>query len=135
MTDIRLIEVDPVTRIVTLKAGNKKISGIEELIQIVVLSLLNTPGKDVLNPNKGGGIPALIGYNISDENELFAEIAERVNKTEQEIIKDQVGLDLDQETKLKAINIKGISLGDSEDTILVRLQIVNELGRVAEVTI
>ena len=135
MADLKLIEIDPVTRIVSLKASTAVVSGIDELIQVVVLSLLNVPGKDVLHPNKGGGIPSLIGYNISNETELFAEIAEKVSKTESEVLSDQIGLDLSAEAKLKEINIKDISQGEDEDTVLIRLQIINELGRVAEVTI
>lgn len=135
MTDVKLIKVDPVTGIVSFDMSSKTIEGIDELVQVVVLSLMNTPGKDVLHANKGGGIPSLIGYNISNENELFGEIAERISKSEREILEDQIGLDLDAEAKLKSINVKSISRGEDEDTILVTLQIVNELGRIAEVTI
>jgi len=135
MTDIRLIDVDPVTRLVSFRTSSKTLSGIDELIQIVVLSLLNTPGKDVLHPNKGGGISELVRYNMTEANEMFTEVASRVSKTEQEIIEDQVGLNLNPETKLRKINIRYVKQGDTEDTILVGLQIVNERGRIAEVTI
>lgn len=135
MTDIKLVEKDPETGVLRLEASSKTVDGIDELIQIVFLSLLNVSGKDVLHPNKGGGIPAMIGYNISDENELFASIAEAVSKTEREVLEDQVGLDLNVETKLKELKIKSIDVGENEDTVLVSLQIINEVGRIAEVTI
>ena len=135
MSDLRLINIDPVTRVVTIKATPKQISGSELLIQIVVLSLLNIPGKDVLDPNKGGGIPSLIGYNIYDEDTLFSDIAEKVAKTQEEILDDQIGLRISPEEKLKEIVIKEIIRGDSEDEILLRLQIINEVGRIAEVVI
>ena len=135
MSDLRLIKIDPVTRIITLEASPKQISGSELLVQIVVLSLLNVPGKDVLDPNKGGGIPSLIGYNIYDEDTIFSDIAERVSKTQEEILDDQIGLRIDPEEKLKEIIIKEVSRGGSEDEISLRLQIVNEVGRIAEVVI
>ena len=135
MSDLRLIKIDPITREVTIEASPKQISGSELLVQVVVLSLLNIPGKDALEPNKGGGIPSLIGYNIYDEDTIFSDIAERVAKTQEEVLDDQIGLLIDPEEKLKEIVIKEISRGGNEDEILLRLQIINEVGRIAEVVI
>jgi len=135
MSDLRLIKIDPDSGLVTLEVSPKQIYGSELLVQLVVLGLLNVPGKDVLDPNKGGGIPSLIGYNIYDDDAIFSDLAEKVSKIQDEILDDQIGLVIDPEEKLKEIIIKDITRGGSEDEILVRLQIVNEIGRIAEVVI
>lgn len=135
MADIQQIVIDPVTRKVALKTTAKMVKGIDELIQVVVLSLLNSPGRDPLDYERGGGLTELIGYNISDEAELFAEVAKRVTDTEKEVLERQAGTSTIPEAKLKRINLLGVSTGDSLDEIFVRLQIVNELGRISTIEV
>jgi hypothetical protein len=133
--DIRVIKIDPSTRRITLKLGFDTISGLTKLVQIVVLSLLNVPGRDVLDPDAGAGLPDMIGMNIAadDTTEIFAEVALRVRKSQSEIISSQIGLSVSQEEKLKEIQIVSIDRGQEIDEIFVRLRIINELGRAAEV--
>lgn len=135
MTDIKQIEVDPITRRVSFKTSAKYVEGIEELVQVVVLSLLNTPGKDPLDIERGAGLPALIGYNITDTNEVFSEAARRITITEREVKERQAGLDISSEAKLKNINLIDILEGDNATEMLVRLEIINELGRIAKVEV
>lgn len=135
MADIKQIEVDPVTGRVTFKTSAKIIEGIDELIQVVVLALINSPGKDPLDYERGGGLSALIGYNISDTSELFSEVARRVTVAEKEVIERQIDGDLPSEAKLKNLNLLSIEEGDTADEIFVRLEIVNEVGRIAKIEV
>lgn len=137
MTDIRLIQVDGNNRI-TFKLSSKTVSGMEELVQKVALTLLDEPGRSVLFPESGGAIPSLIGQNIDivDNNDIFADITTRVKATEREIIDNQIGLVAAPEEKLREIRIINIERDtNSIDTVLVTLRIVNEAGRQVDIII
>ena len=134
--DLQIIDVDEITRVVSFKISPKKISGISKLVQIVVLSLLNSPGRDVLNPEKGAGLPDLVGSNIDpgESTEMFADIAQRVKKSEKEIIEDQVGVDDAPEEKLSEIQIVSLDT-DKIDEIMVRIRVVNQAGQASDVVV
>lgn len=135
--DIQMIDVDQITRRVSFKMTSKTITGISKLIQIVVLSLMTVPGRDVLDPEKGGGLPAMIGMNIdpNDSTEIYAEIAQRIKKTQKEVIDAQLGIDDDPEEKLQELQIVSIVKGESIDEVLVRLRIINEAGRASDIVV
>lgn len=137
MDDIQVIDVDPVTRRVIFGIKPKKIKGISKLVQIVIISLLNVPGRDVLFPSKGGGLPAMLGSNVdpNDSTDLYAEVSRRVKKTESEIIADQIGLDDTPEEKLSKLQIVNVSVGVNADAIDLTLRIINQAGQATDVTI
>jgi hypothetical protein len=135
--DIQVIDVDPITRRVVFGVKPKRITGVSKLIQIVVLSLMTVPGRDVLDPEKGGGLPAMIGMNIdpNDSTEVFAEIAQRVKKSQAEIVAAQIGLDEDPEAKLQDLQIVSIQKGETPDEVLVRIRVINEAGRASDIVV
>lgn len=135
--EILLIYIDPQTKRVTLKIQPRVASGVLKLTQIVLLSLLNVPGQDVLNPEDGGGIPELIGFNFGEGeiNEIAAEVTRRVRKTETEVLDQQIGLTITPSERLKEVQIVDIQPGATIDTVFVRLRIVNELGQQQDVVI
>ena len=137
MSDIKLIDVDPITHVVTMKMEPKKVKGMFKLMQIVILSLLTVPGKDVLHPSKGGGIPDLLNTNIdpSDSTELMAEVMQRVKKTEREVIDDQIGSNDSPEEKLREIQVISVKQGNNESEILLRIRIINQAGQATDVTV
>src|ERR1035437_8727645 len=123
--DIQVIDVDPKTRHIFFVVRAKKLTGISKLVQIVVLSLLNVPGRDALDPNLGGGLPSLLGSNISpsDSTEIFGDVAQRVKKTEAEVIAAQIGLNDDPEERLQELQIVSIEQGAGADEIFVKIRI------------
>lgn len=135
--DIRIIKVDRTTGRITFDVGSSPITGAELLTQIVVLSLLNTPGQDVFDPDNGGGIPEMIGMNIeaTDSTEILAEVSRRIKKTKVEIANAQSGLNLSGEQKLRDLVISEITKGDTIDEVFVRIKIINEAGRVTDITV
>jgi hypothetical protein len=135
--EILVIYTDPNTRRVTFKIQPKVASGILKLTQIVLLSLLNIPGQDVLDPELGGGIPELISFNFGagDFNEIAAEVTRRVRKTEAEVLEQQIGLTVPASERLQEIQIVSIEEGDAIDAVFVRLRITNELGQQQDVVI
>ena len=135
--DISLTYVDPDTRQVSLKLGHQSVKGMTKLIQIVVLSLLNTPGRDILGPSEGGGIPEMIGmnYDPSDLSDILAELTRLVRKTEMEIMANQVGLSIDPEERLKSISIVSVGPGQGIDEVAARIRVINELGQQSDVVL
>ena len=135
--DIQIIQVDPITGRVSFGLQARSITGAEKLTQIVVLSLLNAPGRDVLDPDKGGGLTSLLGYNVGDDSidDIKSEIVRKVNKTMDEIILSQIGLSIANSEKLREIRVLGVSPGTALDEIIVRLRIINEAGRTTDVSV
>ena len=133
--DISLLYIDPATKLVSLKLSSKSVKGIQKLLQIVVLSLLNIPGKDILDPVSGGGIPDLIGTNFGEDDftEIVGEVTSRVRKTESEILSGQIGLNVPPDERLTAVEIVNMQPGGSPSSILTRLRVVNSLGQQADV--
>jgi hypothetical protein len=136
--DIQVIDIDPETRKVFFVLKPKKLIGIYKLIQIVILSLMNVSGRDVLDPPKGGGLPALVGSNIDpeDSTEIYADIAQRIRKTENEIISDQVGIGDPPSEKLAELQIVDIRRSDVNiDEVFVRIRIINQEGRATDIVV
>lgn len=135
--DIQVIDIEPETRRVYMTLKPKTVSGIYKLIQIVVLGLLNTPGKDVLDPASGGGFLSLIGSNIdpNDSTSLYADISYRVSKVENEIIKSQIGLNIPTSERLKELHLTDITKGATDDEYVVRIKLINQEGVASNITV
>jgi hypothetical protein len=136
-SDVAVIKIDPSTGRVSFSLQNKKLIKIDKLVQCVILSLLNTPGKDGLDPDLGGGLGSMIGTNFdpNDPTEILAEVAHRVRKSEREIIEAQTGLEEDPEAKLREIQIRGLVQGENIDEVFVRLRIINEVGQISDLAV
>jgi len=137
MIDVSIVNIDPESRVATLGLSHKPTKGILKLSQIVVLSLLNVPGKDVLNGTSGGGIPEMIGMNFdpSDLSEVLSEFTRRVRKSEKEIIADQVRVKIPSDEKLKSLTVVSVSPGGVLDEVVARIRIINELGQQSDVVL
>jgi len=135
--DIQLIQRDPITHKISFKLQAKVLTGVSKLIQIVVLSLVDVPGRDALDPEKGAGLTDLVGQNIdpNDSTEIFGEIARRVRKAEKEILDAQIGNVEDPEARLRELQIIEIKNGDQIDEIFVKIRIINEAGRATDVVV
>jgi hypothetical protein len=133
--DVKVVEVDPITRKVRFVSSPLPINGVDLLIQVVVLSLLNVPGQDLLHIDDGGGFPEMIGMNIdaTDSTEVMGEILRRVKKSEAEIISTQVGLNLTAVEKLKQLRVVSVDPGEDIDEVLVKIRIVNQAGQAADI--
>lgn len=136
--DIKIIEIEPVTRRVYFKMSPNLITGFDKLIQIFVLALLDEPGKDVFFPDEGGAIPSLIGQNIdsSDTNAVIADITDKVRRTERQVKQNQIGLVLDPAEKLRDVRIVDIRANPTQvDEYFVVLRLINESGRQSDLVV
>lgn len=135
--DIKVLSVDPVTGVLSFGLQLKVVTGIEKLIQLVVLSLFSSPGSALLDQTSGGGLPDLIGYNLdpTDISEIAAEVSRRITATQTEITRAQIGLDVPEEEKLRQIDIVAVAPGQNSDEVSVKIRIVNNLGRTRDVVL
>lgn len=135
--DVQVVNVDPVDGRVSLQLSSKILLGSAKLNQIVVLSLLNVPGKDILDPSLGAGLPELIGSSIdsTDSTEVLGEVNRRVKKAQSEIVQAQIGLDLLPEEKLRELHVVSVTPGATIDEVLLTLRVINEAGRVTDLVL
>jgi hypothetical protein len=135
--DIQVITADPVTGRITFGLVPRILTGMPKLIQIVVLSLLNSPGKDILKPADGGGILNLVGSNISstDSTMILAELNRAVKKSQTEIINYQTGLGAPAEESLKELQVLSLTEGENIDEVLLSIRIINQAGRISDVVL
>jgi phage baseplate assembly protein W len=137
LMDISLLKVDETTRKVTLQLGSKTVTGLTKLTQIVVLSLLNSPGRDILDPDRGSGIPDMVGMNYDplDLSEVVSDLTSKIRKSETEIRLDQVGLNSPASERLREIKVIYVRPGESLDEVEARIRIINELGQQSDVVL
>lgn len=135
--DISLIYIDPNTRQVSLRLESKTLKGMSKLAQMVVLSLMNSPGQDILDPDRGGGIPEMVGMNFSsdDLSEVLNELTRRLKKTESDIITDQIGSNAPADEKLKELKIIKVGPGQTIDEVEAKIRIINELGQQSDIVV
>lgn len=137
MDDLKVINVDPITRVVTLAIPNppEYVSGLMKLVQIVVLALLNSPASNATYYEDGSGLPQLIGqYNMSssDPSDILSDISERVEKVKEEIISHQTSLTgEDPSERLTDFSAVNIEQGVNIDSAVVEFRVISEGGDVA----
>jgi len=138
MSDFKIVNVDPNTAVVTLGISNppKKITGIEYLVQIVVLSYLRNPGRDVIDPNEGSGLRDEIGsYGTAEDSEAKLLAVQRTKKVEQEVISRQKpGQGLPSE-RLKKLTVLDVAFSASSSSLAIRVKLTNEAGDARDVII
>jgi hypothetical protein len=135
MKDLQVTVVDPVTRVVSFETKPRFLSGIYKLIQIVVLSLLNSPNKDLLDMTKGGGLLEMLGSDCQDTSELYAEVIRKVRKTEQEIIEDQMGLNDSASEKLQELRVVKVVQGSNIDELYVQIRLISQTGQQTDIMV
>jgi hypothetical protein len=89
VADIQLVKRDPLTGVLTVGISRPPayVFGINLLVQIVVLELMSSPGRDINDPGAGSSLRSLIGANVAfdDESEVFAEVKMIVKTAETNI--------------------------------------------------
>lgn len=108
------------------RLGNKTktVSGILKLTQLFVKWLLQSPGSDIFNPQRGGGLQELAGRvsTMKSLDPIMATVVRSVNTTASQIQKAQTGRpDLPMSERLLAADI--LDLGVSDKTLEARVHI------------
>lgn len=138
--EYQVIKIDERTRKVTVDPPfpPKEITGIDKLIQVVVLAILNDPGRSVFDPERGSGIPSMIGTNFdpNDPQDSISRVSERIDKIKDEIITDQHVLTNEDLSELLAdLEITNVDTGLNIDSLEVELSLISQSGASANVVI
>lgn len=113
---------------------NDRVSGIDYLIQLVVINLLTTVGSDRLNPARGGNIPAH-SRNKFDKDKVMADLLHGFRQVENQIISDQQYVDLSPSERLAKLSLTNITYNPSKGTLNLTALIANESNESEEITL
>lgn len=139
MPDLQLLIRDPGTG--RLRLGSPKppvkISGIDLLVQIVALLLMNNGGRSIVSPGRAGGLRALLGTNFDpeDPSELFADIRLIVSRVEQTIKEEQVRTSRPPSERLQSLQLIDIVPDEVNFDIEVVIAVVNEEQQQAQAVV
>jgi hypothetical protein len=130
--DLGMMKIDPDTNKAVFGMQTKTLSGINLLAQLVMMTLLTTPGSDTLDYERGAGMESLIGkFNL----DVTAEVTRIINVAKDEIMSNQVGLNISSEEKLNRISLVSLVPNEDTATLDVKIRIENEVGRTRDVVI
>ena len=79
--------------------------GLNLLVQLVIVELLKTPGRDIINPRDGGGLLSLRGISPIGDNRAHARsmVALAIKRVEQQILTRQLGRSYPASETLKSL--------------------------------
>ena len=139
MSDLKILYADPSTgRLVPrLQSPPELISGIDLLVQIVVLLYLTNGGRSIVSPGRVGGLREFIGANIDpdDPSELFADIQVMTSQIEQRIKEEQIQTNRPPAERLVAIQLIDIVPDDDQPEIEIIVFVVNEEQQTAQAVV
>lgn len=137
MSDIQVVLFDKVTGLASLGMGDspKLLTGLPKLIQIVVLTFLKNPGRDVLDFEEGSGVRADVGqYNFSTGDDIKLLAIQRTKEVETQVI-DRQPTQTDPTEKLKKLTILDVAADPLNGSMVLRVQIFNEAGDTADILV
>ena len=109
--------------------------GIYKLVQLCVLLLLRTPGRDILNPESGGGLKQIAAKPVSES--LFpvrrGEIGVAVASTECQLFEGQAAIDLPPEERLRSFLLLNADFNFGQQEWLIVARVISEAGGAADV--
>lgn len=137
MSDIQIVQFDKITGLASLGLGEtpKLLTGLSKLVQIVVLTFLKNPGRDVLDPAEGSGVRSDIGqYNFSTGDDIKLLAIQRTKEVEKQVI-DRQPTQTDPSEKLKKLTILDVAADPLSGSAVLRVQIFNEAGDTADILV
>jgi hypothetical protein len=140
MKDIRVIQRDPKTGKLSfgVTARPQTVSGLDKLVQVFALALYNSPGRDVLEPNKGGGLEDLIGqynYSKSELSVLMDEVYRILDKVASEVKQAQQGLiNEDPNAMLNTYRITDLK-EEEMGRVSLNIRLVSMAGKSVDITV
>ena len=112
-------------------------TGFASLVQIVIKTLLTTPGRDVFEPGYGGGLTSILNVNSGrgKTGTIQADVGLSVIKTMQDIIDGQnKSIDsLTPDARLRSLRLDSLEYDSSDGLWLVDILIESEAGTIAPV--
>jgi phage baseplate assembly protein W len=129
VSDVKMVQRDPNTGVLTIGISRPPefVSGIDKLVQIVVLELLASPGRDINDPNAGSNLRSLIGANVAfdDEAEVYAEIKLMIKTAETNIKERQENTSRPSNEKLSKLDLLDIVPDEENSQLEIILRVVS----------
>lgn len=110
------------------------VSGIELLVQTVVLFYLNNGGRSIFSPGRAGGLREYIGlnYDHEDPSEIFADMRLITSRIEEMIKEEQVKTDRPPSERLITLRVIDIIPDETQLEIELQVQVINEEQQTAQ---
>jgi len=118
-----------------LPSGSGRVTGIDALIQSVIMTWMTTRGRDEKDLEWGGGMMNIF-RNLGDYPDipvLSSAIASSVSTTENLIITDQAKRNLPESQKLSKLNLLAVNIENGRPSIQV--EITNVAGESSAITL
>lgn len=113
--DFAVARIDPA---VTTNRGNrslytlgdevKDLSGSQSLVQLVILTLLNSPGSHVLDPSWGVGIATVLRTPVGSIDDVKSLVAIAISQARDQIVARQVGESMEDDERLAGLTLRGV---------------------------
>lgn len=136
MPDLKMLITDPNTGRMTVGMPRppETVSGIDLLVQIVVLLYLNNGGRSIFYPGRSGGLREYIGlnYDNDDPSEIFADMRLIASQIEGMIKEEQVKTNRPPSERLLALRVIDIIPDETQLEIELQVQVVNEEQQTAQ---
>lgn len=118
---------------IVFKVGtkSKKVSGILKLVQLFTKWLLQSPGSDIFNPNRGGGVQTLIGQTVSSQRMEYhlSSLSRAIEVTANQIRNSQASLtNLPLDERLLEATLLGINKLDERMEMRARVHLLSQAG-------
>lgn len=130
--DFPLINFDPTTGIATVGIPTvpRRLTGINKLVQVVVIAVLKNGGQAVIDPEQGSGLRAMIGYfNYTTPTEVQVEVLKRIKLIEQQIISNQANFSLQSSEKLTSLKVLQVATDPVTGATAVKIKVNNQAGQ------
>ena len=138
MATLKILVADPASGALSLGLTSppQYVSGIDLLVQIVALELLNNGGRAIMDPNKSGGLRSLLGSNIdpNDPSEIFADVSLIVSRVATQIKASQTSTGRLPSERLSDLQLVDIST-PTADSAYVYIGVINEEEQVAQAAV
>lgn len=109
--------------------------GIFKLVQLCVLLLLRTPGRDIMAPDAGGGLKAVVSRPVGESvlSQRTGEISAAVSSTETQLLSAQAGTTLEPAERLRSFTLLSATFDFENQEWLVVTRVVSDAGGAADV--
>jgi hypothetical protein len=116
----------------------RRVSGILKLLQLYTKWMMQTPGSDIFNPGRGGGMQDILKRVVSIErmNHIMSAVTRAVDKTTKQIKTAQTGVDgLPLDERLLDASIQEVKRSYEKLGVSVSVMIVSVAGEEAVTSI
>lgn len=108
-----------------------KVSGLFELLQTIIVTLINRPGSNRWRPGSGGGLLNGLGNAIASGslNTVSSIVSQAVGRTKEEIIAAQAGqTSLDPNERLLNLKLGGLTFDEASRAVRATLELTTYGG-------